>query len=59
MDREFYINCLEDLIEMYIKENPDATEDEAYTAASGVVDRYARDLLADRADFYRQLAKDS
>ena len=52
MDKEFFIQCHEELVDEYMENNPDASWEEAYDAMSELAYHYAVDKMADMADFY-------
>lgn len=59
MNEDFYLECLETVINEYLEQNPNADEIEAYNYACAHVDNYANDLMADMSDYYHDLAKDA
>jgi len=58
MSKELFIAAHEELIEKYLEQNPNATEEEAYKATEDhIQDRYA-DKLGDMIDAAKMRAKD-
>ena len=58
MSKELYIAAHEELVEEYLDQHPDATDDEAYErTAYGAWDRMT-DRLAAAADHYRDMMKE-
>lgn len=58
MDRDFYIDCHEELIAEYLEHHPNATEDEAYDATAGMIYGYALDKMEYYADMHVDYMKD-
>lgn len=58
MNKDFYIETLELLIEDYMDEHPEISWDEAYKAIVDKVYDVALDRMADMADYYRDLQED-
>lgn len=59
MNRDFYINCHEELIAAYLEHHPNATEDEAYDATSDMIYGYAVDKMAYYADMYHDMSQEN
>ena len=59
MDKEFFIQCHEELVDEYMENNPDASWEEAYDDMSELAYHYAVDKMADMADFYHDASKDN
>jgi hypothetical protein len=58
MSKEWFIDAHEQLVDKYLEAHPNATWAQAYDrTADSAYDRM-RDILADAADHYRDMAKD-
>ncbi len=56
--KDMFMDAHEQLIEEYLERHPHASEAEAYKATANRAYNRMTDNLADRADYYRQKAKD-
>lgn len=58
MTKELYIDAHMELVDEYLDEHPEATEQEAYERTADAAYDRMTDRLADMADHYRDLAKE-
>ena len=58
MSKELFMEAHWDLIEIYLEQHPDASEEEAYDKTADAAYERMRDKYADMADGLRQRAKD-
>jgi hypothetical protein len=58
MDKDFYIQCHEQLIDEYMIAHPKVTWEQAYNATADQAYGYAVDKIADMADHYHDAAKE-